>query len=164
MAKSTSTPIILILLVAGVCFGQNSPVPTSAEVTGSVSDATGAAIGRASVTFDNGSRRMTVETNSSGSFRVTLPLGNYTATIFQVGFKTAKFTDFRVQSATPAPLNVILQVGYASMGYAYIDLDPPQVPTTNSELPWIIQEPTSQPVRDQTKASAKTVRPPRSKN
>jgi hypothetical protein len=164
MAMPTSTPIILILLVAGVCIGQNPPVPVSAEVTGAVSDGTGAAIARARVTFDDGSHRMNMETNSSGSFRVTLPPGSYTATVSQVGFEPVKFTDFRVKSATLATLNVVLQVGHAYVGYAYVDPDPPQVPTTKSELPWIIQESTSQPSRGQTKPSGNAARPTRSKN
>jgi hypothetical protein len=164
MAKPISALIVLILFVMGVCFGQNSPASTTAEVKGMVSDGTGAVIGRAKVTFDNGSATTSVETNSNGSFHVTLPSGTYAVTVSQVGFKTVKFVNFRLQSTTRALLNAVLQVENADGGLAYTDPDPPQVPTTNSELPWIIQGSTAEPSLGQGGASAKAATPSKLKN
>ncbi len=135
--------LTLVLVAASVGENLSAQEPTS-EVTGIVTDGTGAVIATAEVTFKDDSGTITTKTDRSGRFRLTLRSGSYVATVSVFGFKVTKFVDFRVQAPTPASLNAVLQVGRVYSGPS----DPrgvPIVPTTTSDLPWVIEQPSLPP-------------------
>ncbi len=111
-----STPLTLSLAFAGVlglCCAQTG----SATLTGTVADATGAAISEAVISVintDSGSRLETV-TNSSGIYRVpSLPPGGYRVEIARVGFDTLARQGITLTVGAVVALDLTLQVGQSN--------------------------------------------------
>jgi len=78
----------LTLLLCGASFGQGN----DASLSGTVTDASHAAVANARVTARNKSTNWSqqVSTDSSGSYAfLTMPIGTYVVTIEQSGFNTA---------------------------------------------------------------------------
>lgn len=84
-------------------------------VSGTVTDATGAAVPRAQVTVYNAEIQRTATTNGSGNYTVTgLPWGTYSVLIISSGFTEEKITGVTVTAAASAQANAILRVGTTS--------------------------------------------------
>ncbi len=107
--------LLALLLVCSVSlFAQTT---TTAPMSGTVSDPTGAVIGNAVVTVKNNATgtEFKTTTNSGGAYVVpALGVGVYTVTIEANGFKKAVVQDVTMQAATPATVNVTLEVGATS--------------------------------------------------
>lgn len=101
---------VLLLFVASDAFAQG----TTSRVTGTVTDASGAAISGATVTLTNEGTgaALTTETSESGAYTFDLiQAGNYRVTVEKQGFKKTVSTRNTVNINQPATVNVALQVG-----------------------------------------------------
>ncbi|HZI49279.1 MAG TPA: TonB-dependent receptor [Pyrinomonadaceae bacterium] len=110
---------LVLLAILGICclpaFGQ---VSTTGSIAGTVTDAQGAVVPNVTVTSKNKAtgKEATAQTNESGNFKIPVveAPGVYNVTVkAQSGFKTAQVTDVKVDVATPATVNVVLEVGSA---------------------------------------------------
>ncbi|MDQ6704446.1 MAG: carboxypeptidase-like regulatory domain-containing protein, partial [Acidobacteriota bacterium] len=103
---------LAIFLLAMTCFAQDR-----GTITGTVTDAAGAAVPGASIKVANPSTGLTqsVSTNNEGSFAVPyLPVGKYTVTAEKIGFRTAEASDITVNVSTTARVDLKLEVGQVS--------------------------------------------------
>jgi hypothetical protein len=102
-----------VLLLATAVWGQGS-----GELTGLVTDPSGAAIPRLTIQLTNSATGIarTTETSAAGNYRFpALPVvGTYTLTIEAKGFRTAKVENIAVSVGTKVTQDVRLEVGRAS--------------------------------------------------
>jgi hypothetical protein len=101
---------IIVALTAKVAAAQT----TTATVTGSVSDQSGAAVAEASVVLENLQTHVqsTAQTNSSGFYRVAgLLAGFYRATVTKNGFRSVVRDNIELHGQDEVALNYSLQVG-----------------------------------------------------
>lgn len=83
-------------------------------ITGSVTDASGAAVGAAAVTIHNQETNLELKTvtQANGSYQVlNLPIGNYSVRFSKDGFKTESYTSILVQGDRTTTVNGALEVG-----------------------------------------------------
>jgi hypothetical protein len=109
MMRASATFGLLLTLVAAPGFSQ-----TFGEVTGRVTDSTGAAAPDAAVTLINNSTnavRNTVTTVSGDYSFPSLPPGVYNLKVEKQGFKTAESTNINVQVQQTVRLDFSLQLG-----------------------------------------------------
>jgi len=115
-------PRVYFLLLAMVCFSVDITVPfahgqtlaSSAALSGSVSDQSGARIPNATVTLTNPEKGITraFKTNDEGNFSFALlPAGTYTLTVEAAGFKTFKVQAITLEVGQSASQAVTLTVG-----------------------------------------------------
>jgi hypothetical protein len=103
---------VFVLLLCGQLFGG-----VTASISGTVKDASGAAISGATVTATNvGTGIASTQTsNGQGFFSFqSLPLGQYTVEVRQSGFKTYRQTDLLLDVDSALTVDAILQVGQIS--------------------------------------------------
>ena len=117
-------PRVHFLLLAIVCFSVGITVPfahgqtlaSSAALSGSVSDQSGARIPNATVTLTNPEKGITraFKTNDEGNFSFALlPAGTYTLTVEAAGFKTFKVQAITLEVGQSASQGISLTVGAA---------------------------------------------------
>ena len=102
---------LALLLTVSVTLGQ---ISSTAPLSGSVSDSSGALIPGAAVTVMNNatSARFETITIENGTFNVpALTPGVYTVTVSLASFKQAVVPEVRINAGTPASVRVVLQVG-----------------------------------------------------
>jgi len=90
----TFGPIAVIMVVFALGIGTSYGQAISGELTGSVTDPSGAAVVGATVEASNAATGMKVSTTTKaqGTYRfVEMPVGTYTLTVRMSGFKTASF-------------------------------------------------------------------------
>src|SRR6266536_2792002 len=107
------TLIAMILFGAVVALGQTN----KGGISGTVIDANGGAVPGATVTITNlGTNQVqTVTTSDTGSFTVnSLDPVNYSITVEVTGFKKAVVENVKVDTATTASVNVLLEAGAVS--------------------------------------------------
>ncbi len=107
------TAIVIGFLVPISSFAQS----TSGDLTGVVSDASGAAIPNASVEATNVATgvKTNASSNANGEYHLSnLPTGNYELNVSAAGFGPRKLTDVTVDLNKIGTRNVMLQVGTAS--------------------------------------------------
>jgi hypothetical protein len=100
-------------LVAGPALAQ----VTTADILGTVTDASGAVVPNASVTIVNlgTNEKRTATSNESGDYQVTLlPVGHYSITAKAAGFKTSATPDLDVEAGDRARNDIHLETGGAS--------------------------------------------------
>jgi len=98
-----------------VCYGQASAV--NGEVTGTVTDASGAAIAGATVQIANSGTgfKQTTKSTDTGLYRFTLlPLGNYDLTVQAAGFADLSRNGIAVNAGATVTVDVPLQVAGAA--------------------------------------------------
>ncbi len=111
------TTLILVLLlsmmmVSGFARGQGAS--TTAPLSGTVVDTSGAVVPGASVTIKNNATGAQFEAVTDAAGRFTVPAlnpGTYTLTIALQGFKTWSSPDVTLRAATPASVRPMLEVG-----------------------------------------------------
>jgi len=106
----TALLVVVLLVSAGTAFGQD----VTATITGTVTDATGAAVVGATVTAKSVERGTTFTgtTNDLGLYRITqLPVGNYDLRIEKSGFQSAVHPSFNLALNQIARVDVELKVG-----------------------------------------------------
>jgi hypothetical protein len=107
---SGSAFALLLLGVAGTLRAQTA----TAEITGTVTDTSGAVIPQVKITITSQqtAATRTATTNESGAYTVTLlPVGVYTVTAEKTGFQVAKQTDITLNVAQTLRVNLQLAVG-----------------------------------------------------
>ena len=85
--------LVVLVFVIGMSVVQGQTLASSAALSGSVSDPSGARVANASVTLSNAEKGITrtFKTDSEGNFSFALlPAGNYVLTVEATGFKTFK--------------------------------------------------------------------------
>ncbi len=122
-----------LLLMTASALAQN----TLGRVTGVVRDQAGAIIAGATVTLTNEStkqRTQVVATNEEGIFLLPqLSPGSYTVKIEMAGFKTASYTEVKVDPGQEYSLNATLDVGQANEA-VQVTAGADLVHTTNAEI------------------------------
>jgi hypothetical protein len=115
MKSTVRLAALLIVLLA--LFAAPGSAQTVGEITGHVSDSTGAAMVGSTITITNtatSAERRTV-TNESGDYSLpSLSPGIYTVKVEHPGFKTATTTDVKVEVQQSVRLDVSLQLGVVS--------------------------------------------------
>jgi len=105
---------VFALAGAASAYGQGS---ANSSLGGTIHDQSGAVIPGADVLVKNDatSREYRAVSADNGTFTVPLlPAGTYTVTVSAPRFKQAVYREVKVYAATPANLQVILQVGGTS--------------------------------------------------
>jgi hypothetical protein len=100
-----------LLLLSCFVFGQTTATGT---LEGTVTDASGAVVPAAPVKVLNTATGQNFETTSNdhGYWVIaSMPTAVYRVTINQAGFKAVTVNDVKVDAATPAKVNIVLQVG-----------------------------------------------------
>lgn len=90
---------------------------STADIIGTVTDATGAVVPNASVTLLNQDthERRTFTTDASGDYQFTLlPVGHYSVTVAISGFKTFKASNLSVEAGDRARADAHLETGVIS--------------------------------------------------
>lgn len=108
------TAVLLIAACSSAVFAQST---TTAPLSGSVLDPSGAVISGAGITVKNNATgaEFQVRSTESGAYTVpALSAGVYTVTVEAQGFKKVIVQDVQILAATPAAVNVTLEVGAAS--------------------------------------------------
>src|SRR5258708_36280619 len=103
--------ISLIVATSVISFAQGSG---AGSISGVVKDPNGAVVVGATVTVKNPGtgQEYSATTSDNGTFAIpAVPAGKYTVTIKAQGFKTAVVKDVEVLAATPASVDIALQVG-----------------------------------------------------
>lgn len=101
---------VFVLATANIALAQG----TTSRISGTVSDASGAAVAGATVTLTNQGTRvaLTTTTNNSGQYAFDLiQAGDYEVSVERAGFKRFVSTGNAVFVNQPASLNVTLEVG-----------------------------------------------------
>ncbi len=102
--------LCLLVVPSAACFGQL----TTADILGTVTDPTGAAIPNATVRLTNlgTNDQRTVQANGSGDYTFTLlPVGHYSISVKAGGFQAAITKDLAVEAGDRARADVQLKVG-----------------------------------------------------
>jgi len=121
-----------IAINAGIAHGQ----AISGNLTGTVVDASGAAVNGASVEAVNNdtAQKITITTRGSGEYLFTnLPVGSYRITVTAPGFKTTTLASVPVDLNKTNTANVQLQVGTSATTVEVSGVAPP-VDTTTAQL------------------------------
>jgi hypothetical protein len=136
--------VVFILLSATLLAGQTF----RGTILGSVTDPSGAVVAGATVKVKNlgtGQERSAV-TSADGSYSVNeLPIGSYSVTVSQTGFKTFVATGVPVDVAVERRVDAALKTGAVTTQVEVSAEDLPMVETTSNELGGVI---TSQAVED----------------
>ena len=127
--------MVLIVIFCGAAWAQTG------SITGTVKDASGAAIVGANVVIsspEHGINRQ-MATNSSGDYNESaLPAGNYNVTVTAAGFKKFEAHHVVLDVAAKARVDVSLQVGAATTEVVVEGENVAQVETQSSELAGVV--------------------------
>ena len=114
----------------------------TAELTGQITDSSGAAVPEATVTITNAARgiKVTVSSNSSGIYVVPLlsPADNYEITVSKAGFQQLTRSGVTLQVAQTATVNLVLKVG-SSNQTVVVTGAPPLLDAQTSSIGQVIQ-------------------------
>ncbi|HVR22791.1 MAG TPA: carboxypeptidase-like regulatory domain-containing protein, partial [Candidatus Polarisedimenticolia bacterium] len=124
--------VLLMVTFCGVAVAQDT-----ASLTGTVTDASGAAVQGAQVSLTNSQHGMndTTSSNGSGDFLfASLPIGSYDLTVTVQGFKKYEAKGIILRVAEKARVNVALEVGAISTEVIVQGSEVAQVDTQSAEL------------------------------
>jgi len=127
--------LTLCFPVAGLYAG------VTASISGTVTDASGAAVVGATVTATNVDTGVatTQTTNGQGYYSFqSLALGKYTINVQQAGFKTTRRTDIILQVNDALVIDLSLQVGHETET-VQVSADTLHVETANTQMGEVIQ-------------------------
>jgi hypothetical protein len=131
-----------ILLLALAIFGCGLLYAgTTASISGTVTDASGATVVKATVTATNVDTGVatTQTTNGQGYYSFqSLPLGKYTIEVQQTGFKTTRRTDIILEVNDARVIDVTLQVGQQSERVE-VSINTLHVETSNTQMGEVIE-------------------------
>jgi hypothetical protein len=111
LIKFCMTSVVAVLIAAAAMHAQI----TTGSISGTVTDSNGAVVAGATVTVRGESgQRYTATTNGEGIYTIPGVVGGtptYTVTVTAPNFKTSEVQNVKVDVATPATVNVVLQAG-----------------------------------------------------
>src|SRR5262249_30885733 len=117
--RRTATAAALFLVALVLILAPQTQAQTfRGTILGTVTDASGAAVGGATVTVKNDGTGLTrvVTTSSDGSYSVPeLPIGAYSVSVENGGFKKAVVTGVQVEVSSERRADVTLQAGDVSV-------------------------------------------------
>jgi hypothetical protein len=125
--------VLLFTLATATAFGQ---AVDSQQISGTVTDSSGAVVAGAPVTVTNAGTGLTrdAKSNADGNYIVLdLPIGSYTVTAAVSGFKTAIIRDIHVEVGGKPSVPIALQVG-AETESITVEAEAIQVRTTSAEV------------------------------
>jgi hypothetical protein len=117
MALKKLQLILSFCILAALAVSSSAQSIISGDVTGNVTDATGASIPGATVTLLNTTTNstQTATTNADGSYRFAfVPPGSYKISVSASGFQTQQHPGIVVSAGQPTPVNVQLAVAGAT--------------------------------------------------
>jgi TonB family protein len=120
---------IALTFAAMTAFGQAPP----SRLTGTVSDASGTAVGRATVILSKAEGRTEAITTSSGAAAYLftgLQPGSYTLQVFAVGFGPSRMTTVQLEAGKDLKQDVTMDIGYVQDSVAVPPPAPAMRPTT----------------------------------
>ncbi|MEO6804060.1 MAG: carboxypeptidase-like regulatory domain-containing protein [Granulicella sp.] len=129
--------LVLFISSVGLAFGQ---AVDSQQISGLVTDSTGAAIPQAEVVATNEATRVnrTVHANDSGNYTVlNVPVGVYTITTTMQGFKKSILTGVKVDVGGKPAVPVQLEIGQVTESVA-VKADAVLIQTTTPEIGGVI--------------------------
>jgi hypothetical protein len=113
---------------------------TTAQVSGQVTDSSGAAVPQASITITNLDTTLTRKAETSGTGYYVIPLlppGNYKLTMEKQGFQTADFPNLVLQVNQTLALDAVLQVGTVAQSVT-VEAQAPLLQATSADLGAVI--------------------------
>src|SRR5262252_2594108 len=113
----------------------------TASISGTVTDASGAAVAGATVTATNVDTGVatTQTTNAQGYYSFqSLPLGKYAIEVQQTGFKTTRRTDITLEVNDARVIDVTLQVGQVTEKVE-VSMNALHVETSNTQMGEVIE-------------------------
>ena len=132
-----------IFLLACLIFSLQSKAQTSqGEIFGSITDATGAVVARATVTALNLGTGVATTTTSGeeGQYLIqALPVGTYTVSVTMTGFKTSARTPVSVSTALTTSLDMTLELGAVTESIT-VTGDAPMLQTTNAQVSTVVSD------------------------
>lgn len=131
----------VLLIFVPLSYSQSA---TSARLTGSITDSTGAYVPQVKVTAQNLGTNfiVTVESNSAGSYAFnSLPVGRYTVTTARDGFAPLVETGIVLTVGQSATLNLPLKLG-GSQDTVTVSGEAGLINTTSAELSQVVNEAT----------------------
>jgi hypothetical protein len=126
--------LLLMVLVCGVCTG-SAQLSTTATITGTVTDATGAVIPGAAVTIKDLQTGVVTNSVSNGNGSFVAPglnVGTYSVTIAKEGFDTYTVSGVELHPAVTNSVNGMLKVGTSTQAVT-VSADMVQVETATIE-------------------------------
>lgn len=130
--------VAVVLFLAGNCPAQTS----TSQLTGTVSDTSGAIVPAASVTVINEATGVTYKqsTTEAGLYAFpALPVGAYSVKVEMTGFKTSERTGNTLIIGTPQVVDIRLEVGGASE-VVRVEAAAEQIQTSNATLGNVIEQ------------------------
>ena len=130
---------LLILVACQAAFGQT----IFGRISGTVTDSSGAVIPNASVTVRNNATNLerTAVTDGEGFYTVTnLPVGSYTVSVEQTGFKKSVQTDIVLAADTRLTVNITLEPGAVSETVEVSTSAGETVNTTSGEVARVVDK------------------------
>lgn len=115
---------------------------TTAQVSGQVTDSTGAAVPQATITITNVGTNVSrkAETSGAGLYVITLlPPGNYRLTVEKQGFQTLVFPDLILQVNQTLAIDAVLQVGSVTQSVT-VEAQAPLLQATSADLGEVITD------------------------
>src|SRR5277367_735938 len=141
--RSLRAAALVCLVALLFVFGAATNAQTfRGTILGTVTDSSGAAVSAATVTVKNTGTGLTrtVTTAEDGSYAVPeLPIGTYSVTVTNTGFKTGVVNGLAVDVSTQVRADVVLQAGDVAQQIEVQGDTLPQVDTTEDTLGGIIQ-------------------------
>jgi hypothetical protein len=134
--------IILLIIASFIAVSKGAGQGTSASLTGSVNDSTGAAIAGAHVTAQNIETNLTqsVDANGAGVYGITqLPPGPYKITVESQGYQTYVQTGIVLTVNQSATLNIQMQVGDVKQSIR-VSANAALINTSNAELSSVVNQ------------------------
>src|SRR5215831_4833230 len=142
MTKHLRSGVASLVLVGLVLIGSPIFGQVTATISGKVEDATGAAVGGATVTaksLETGATR-TVTTDEAGNFRiVSIPLGAQEVLAEKAGFRSAVRTGISLVVAQEAVVNLRLEVGEVAQEVT-VSAETSLVDTTTASVAGVVSE------------------------
>jgi hypothetical protein len=129
------------ILLSILCVPATVLAQDTASITGTVTDATGAALANAQVTVSSSERGINraTTTNSSGDYLVAgLPSGVFNVTVAAPGFKKYEAKGVILRVAQKARNDVTLQIGAATTEVTVEGINVAQVETQSSDLSGVV--------------------------
>src|SRR5262249_55352508 len=141
--RQSLSQICGVLLLAFVAF-QSAPAQTIfGRISGTVTDSSGAVLPNATVTIRNNATNQdrTAVTDGEGFYTVTnLPVGNYTVSVEQTGFKKSVLTGNVLAADTRLTVNVTLEPGSVSETVEVSTAAGETVNTTSGEVARVVDK------------------------
>ena len=132
-------------LIAGLCLIGVAGVrgqTTTAQLSGQVTDSSGAAVPEANITITNLGTNITrkVQTSPAGLYVITLlPPGNYKLTVEKQGFQTSVFPSVVLQVNQNLAIDAVLQVGAVTQSVT-VEAQAPLLQSTSADLGAVITD------------------------